>query len=132
MNQKKKEYIEYWLGSAEEDANTMNYLFKGKRYVHALFFGHLFLEKICKALWIKKNIDNYPPKIHNLLTILKQADVIPDEEQLLFLLKLNQYQIEGRYPEDIRKLYSNTNKIIAEQYITNIKNLAIWLQKELQ
>jgi HEPN domain-containing protein len=131
-NLKKNEYIEYWLLSAEEDAATMNYLFRGKRYVHSLFFGHLYLEKICKALWIKNNKDSYPPKIHNLLAIINQSGISLDDEQLLFLLKLNQYQIEGRYPDDIKKLYAITDKKTTENYILNINKIAICLQKKLQ
>jgi len=91
----KKEHIEYWLKSSDKDFDTMNYLFKGRRYVHSLFFGHLYIEKICKALWVKNNKENYPPKIHNILIILTQAETTLDEEHLLFLLKLTQYQVNG-------------------------------------
>jgi HEPN domain-containing protein len=127
----KEEYIEYWLKSSKDDLGTMKYLFKGKRYVHALFFGHLYIEKISKSLWIKNNKENYPPRIHNILTILQQAKIILDEEYLLFLLKLNQYQVEGRYPEDIEKLYKITNRKLTLQYITTIKTIAQCLLNKL-
>ena len=80
----KKEHIDYWLKSAEKDWETIKFLLKGKRYVHELFFGHLYLEKILKALWVKNNKENYPPKIHNLLSILKQAKIELEENQQLF------------------------------------------------
>jgi len=128
----KKEYIQYWLKSAEQDLATMNYLFKGRRYVHALFFGHLYIEKISKALWVKNNKENYPPKIHNILAILKQAEHELDEEQQLFLLKLNQYQIEGRYPEDVEKLYKITRRQLTLEYFTTIKTIAQCLLSKLQ
>lgn len=127
----KQEHIDYWIKSSVKDLETMKFLSKGKRYVHALFFGHLYLEKICKALWVKNNKDNYPPKVHNLLTILKQADIVLDEDDQLFLLKLNQYQIEGRYPEDIEKLYAVTNSKLTTEYIAKIKTIAKCLQNKL-
>jgi len=127
----KKEHIQYWLQSAKEDADTMNYLFKGKRYVHALFFGHLYLEKICKSIWIKNNIAIHPPKIHNLLAILEQAKFKPEEKQSVFMLKLNQYQIEGRYSDDIERLKKITSKELTTQYISEIKKTATCLLKEL-
>ena len=127
----KKEYIEYWLKSAAEDLATLNYLLKGRRYLHALFFGHLYPEKICKALWVKNNKDNYPPKIHNLLTLVKQAEISLDEKDQLFLLKLNQYQAEGRYPEDLDKLKAITNKQLTLAYIENIKTIAKCLHKKM-
>ncbi len=128
----KEEYITYWLKSSEADLVTMEYLFKGKHYVHALFFGHLYIEKISKSLWVKNNIENYPPKIHNILTILQQAKIILEEKDLLFLLKLNQYQIEGRYPEDMEKIFNLTDEQLTMTYITTIKTIAQCLQKKLQ
>lgn len=128
----KQDHIAYWLKSASKDLETMNYLFKGRRYVHTLFFGHLYIEKISKALWVKSNKENYPPKIHNILSILKQAETTLDEVQLLFLLKLNQYQIEGRYPEDIEKLYKITNRPLVNEYLKSIKTIAQCLLNKLQ
>ena len=119
----KRKHIDYWVQSATKDLETMEYLMKGRKYVHALFFGHLNLEKLCKAIWVINNNDNIPPKTHNLLKLLKEANIILDDSQQLFLLKLNQYQIEGRYPEDIGKLYKITDKSLATQYIKEIKKL---------
>jgi HEPN domain-containing protein len=127
----KEDYIEYWIKSSEKDLETMMYLMKGNKYVHALFFGHLYVEKISKALWVKDNEGNFPPKIHNLLAILKHVKNILNEDQQLFLLKLNQYQIEGRYPEDIDKLYKITDKKLATEYIDKIKSVAKCLLSEL-
>ena len=110
----------------------MEYLAKGKRYVHALFFGHLYLEKISKALWIKSSAEDYAPKIHNILSILKKTEITLNEKQQLFLLKLNQYNIEARYPEDIENIYRVTNKTLTEEFISEIKTIAKCLLKELQ
>ena len=101
----------------------MEYLLKGKKYVHALFFGHLYLEKLAKTLWVINGTENIPPKTHNLLKLLNEAGVELEESQQVFLLKLNQYQIEGRYPEDIDKLYKFTNSKLTAEYIKEIKKL---------
>lgn len=58
----KKEYIHYWLKSYEEDFETMKSLFNSERFLHSLFFGHLCLEKLLKALWVKNNEDNIHQK----------------------------------------------------------------------
>ena len=71
----KREHIDYWLKIAEKDLDMMKYLEEGKRYVQALFFGHLYLEKIAKALWVANNLENVPPKTHNLLKIIKEANL---------------------------------------------------------
>ena len=130
MNQQK--HIEHWLASAGKDWDVLLHLMKGKKYVHTLFFGHLYLEKLSKALWVQNNKENYPPKTHNLLKILSEANVTLNEDAQLFLLKLNKYQIEGRYPEDIEKLYAITHKELATEYINKIKHLDKCLRKQLQ
>ena len=127
----KQEHINYWITTAAKDEEVMTYLSDGKKYVQALFFGHLFLEKILKALWVKNNDSNIPPKTHNLLKLLTEAKIILTEDFELFLLKLNQYQIEGRYPEDTEKLYSFTNKELAEDYIKKITEIKICLLEKV-
>ena len=128
----KQKHIEYWLNSAEKDKEVIDYLLKGKKYVHALFFAHLFLEKLCKAAWIKKHNENTPPKIHNLLKLIKEAAIELGEQDQLFLLKFNQYQIEGRYPDDIEKLYKVTNQDLTENYILETNRIATCIQEHLQ
>jgi|ERR1035437_827004 HEPN domain-containing protein len=128
----KQKHIDHWLSSADKDWEVLLYLMKGRKYVHALFFGHLYLEKLSKALWVQSNTENYPPKTHNLLKLLNEAKIVLEEEDQLFLLKLNKYQIEGRYPEDIENLYAITHKELATEYIKTIKQLQLWLRKQLR
>ena len=127
----KKGLINYWLQSGKEDQDTMEHLLKGKRFVHALFFGHLYLEKLCKAVWVSNHKEDHPPRTHNLLKLLEEAGVKLDDENMVFLLKLNRYQIEGRYPEDIDKLHKITNEKLTVGYFANIKTIAECLLKEL-
>jgi len=46
--------IEYWAEGSDEDIEVAKELFAKNRYRHALFFGHLALEKILKAHVTKK------------------------------------------------------------------------------
>jgi len=128
----KTEHITYWLSSSNDDYKTMEYLFKGSRYAHALFFGHLHLEKICKALWVKKHASNYPPRIHNLLSLLEKADVSLQENDLMVLDALNRFQMKGRYPDYVAGLKKSINKKIAVEYIKEIKRLSKCLKEKLQ
>lgn len=63
----KTEHIDFWISQAEDDWSAVDTLFKGKNYLQCLFFAHLVIEKICKALWIKYNEGNVPPRTHNLI-----------------------------------------------------------------
>ena len=106
----KDEHIAHWLKSSEDDEITMYSLFKDGRYTHSLFFGHLYLEKICKALWVRNNNGNTPPFIHNLLKLLPTEGAGLSDEDMLFLDDLNRYQLSGRYPEYTFSLKKANNK----------------------
>jgi HEPN domain-containing protein len=44
-------------------------LMSGKQNVFALFAFHLTIEKLLKAIWVKDNIENTPPRQHDLTFI---------------------------------------------------------------
>ncbi len=127
----KKDHVDYWLRIAEKDKDMTLYLMKDNRYVYVLFFAHLYLEKIAKALWVQNNIDNVPPKTHNLLKLINESNVVLPQQDQAFLIKLNQYQIESRYPEDIDKLYKITDKKITDEYLNKIDLIEQCLRKKL-
>ena len=95
-----------------------------------LFFGHLYLEKICKAIWIKNNSGNTPPFIHNLIKILDGLETDLSADDLKFLDNLNKYQLSGRYPEYTYSLQKQTTKQYAEYCINYINQISKCLQKK--
>ena len=127
----KEEYIAYWVRTANKDWGTVGDLYKTKNYLPALFFSHLVLEKLCKAHWVKDNVANTPPKIHNLIVIIEQTKCQITEEDKEFFRAMNQFQLEGRYPDYKDALYkiykaANTKKILDKVNITRK-----WLLKKL-
>jgi len=127
----KHDHIKHWLTTAEEDLITMNLLYKEGRYTHSLFFGHLYIEKICKALWIKNNISNTPPYIHNLLKLLYGIESGLTDDQLIFLEQLNEYQLSGRYPNYTDTLKKRTSRELTMLYINKINEIDICLRQKL-
>lgn len=100
----KADHIEYWIKSSKDDWKTVESLFTGKRYLHSSFFAHLTVEKLCKAMWVKNNEDNFPPRIHHLVKLIQQSNIDLNQDQLLFLQSFNDFQIEGRYPDYLFKI----------------------------
>lgn len=90
--------IKYWQKTAEHDRETMMSLFKSKRYSDSLFYGHLALGKILKALVIKETKDHAKP-IHNLVVLSQDANFILDKFDLEFLAEMNKFNIRARYPD---------------------------------
>lgn len=70
----KDELVAYWKDSALDDLVVMESLFENDHYVWALFIGHLVLEKLLKAFYVKRiGIDT--PFSHNLLKLARAADL---------------------------------------------------------
>lgn len=113
----KKDFILYWKSTAKKDWTAVEHLFKSKDYIHALFFAHLVLEKLCKAHWVKDNKGNHPPRIHNLVRLVELSKLKIEPEDLDFFRQMNDFQIEGRYQDYKDNLYriykkAQTNKIL--------------------
>ena len=128
----KQQHVDYWVNTAKEDWITVDILFGTKRYLHALFWAHLVLEKLAKAHWVKNNIENTPPKIHNLIALLKQANVDLGEEKMNFLVNYNNFQLSTRYPDYLNKLYKVCTKPFAEVQMAQVKEIRQCLLEMLQ
>lgn len=87
----KSEHIDFWVSQAENDWDAVNTLFVGKNNLQSLFFSHLVVEKLCKALWIKYNIENIPPRTHNLNYILSFTPIKLEDDKSEFILTLNRF-----------------------------------------
>ena len=128
----KAEHILYWIDQSKDDSEAVELLYDGRKYLQALFFTHLSLEIICKACWIQDHEENIPLRTHNLIFILSQTKIAVTPKQNEFLLALNRYQIEGRYPEQLNLLYKTTTATMAKAIIDEAKQLHQWLQSKVQ
>lgn len=128
----KNDYINFWIEQATDDWNAVNTLFIGKNYLQSLFFSHLVIEKICKALWIKHNEENLPPRTHNLIHILSYTPIELEDDWSEFILSLNRFQIEGRYPDYLTKIHSICNEQFTKSMLEKANRLRLWLLKKLQ
>ena len=53
----------FWLEEAEEAKRVAEHLFEKKDYSYALFFGHLAIEKLLKALYVSRKAEQAPISI---------------------------------------------------------------------
>lgn len=64
----------YWLESAKDDWKVARHLYENGDYPYALFFGHLTIEKILKAIYAERTGDN-PPFTHRLVFLADKASL---------------------------------------------------------
>ena len=127
----KEEHITYWAKQVDEDFDCAKVLYQANHYAQSLFWAHLAMEKLTKALWIKKNEGNTPPLVHNLLRLITQTNEEFTEEELLFVSEMNAFQIKGRYPDYADSLEQSVTKEICEEYLTKTQQMIVCLQKKL-
>ncbi len=126
----KKELIEYWVSSSDKDFKTMENLVKSTDCLWALFIGHLVIEKLLKAYYVKTIADN-PPMIHHLLRLAEKTDLLLTEEQKDTLLLVTTFNINVRYPDYKYEFYKKCTKEYTEINIAKIKELRLWLKGQI-
>ena len=127
----KEDHITYWVSTAATDYKVVFQLFENESYPHCLFFAHLTLEKLLKAIWVKDNEDNFPPKLHNLVYLLKQTHLDLSEEEIEFFSNFNQFQLEGRYPDYHFKVHQRLNKTETTKWIELFKHYHDYLLNKI-
>lgn len=126
MNEKQKKRFEFWKRSSEEEIKAASVLLKNKKLRQALFFVHLSLEKILKALVIKKK-GEHPPITHNLKYLAEQIELELSEDMENFLIEATAFNIEARYPDE--ETPPLEYKYVKEKYKEALEALK-WLRKK--
>jgi len=124
-----KEIESFWVAEAKEALQVADHLMEKGDYSYALFFGHLAIEKLLKALHVVRQKDHAPP-IHNLTRLTKLAGIAVPEDKIDALIEISAFNIEARYPDFKRAFRKKCNAEYAEKQITVIKEIFQWLQKD--
>ena len=126
----KEELISYWIESSDNDFQAMNHLFEKKDYTWALFVGHLIIEKLLKAYYVK-NIDNTPPFIHNLLKLAEKSKIELSEEQKDILDTVTTFNLRSRYEDYKLEFYKMCSKRFTTKWIKNITEFRKWIKEQI-
>ena len=112
------------------DLDTAEILFQNSRYDWCLFIGHLVIEKILKAFYIR-DVNEAPPRIHNLLRLAEPTTLRLSDEQKQLLMDITRFNIETRYPDYKQSFQKLCTKEFAEDYFMKIKELHSWLKSRV-
>jgi HEPN domain-containing protein len=122
---------EEWFRQADYDMKTAEYLYKGGKYIYAVFMCHLAIEKALKALY-QKNKNEIPPKVHNLVFLIeKMALKIPDDLYDM-VFNLNRISTPTRYPDDLKRMQKDYNKMRTAGILDKSKEILKWLKGQLK
>ncbi len=126
-----EEQVKYWIELAENDLPVSESMLKSGHYSWSLFIGHLVLEKILKAIYVRDN-EEAPPKTHDLVKLSKSTKLRLTKEQEDFLNYVTGFNIEARYTDYKSKFYKMCTKEFTEENFTKIKKIFEWLKSQLK
>ncbi len=126
----KEEIIDFWVKSSDRDYVAMKHLLEKKDYTWSLFIGHLVLEKLLKAYYVKAK-DRQIPYIHNLDRIAKLSDLHIDKQMKEDFMVINSFNLNTHYPEYKVNFHKASSKEFASNWIEKIKEIRKWIKQKL-
>lgn len=104
-------------------------LMKKKRYAHALFFCHLTIEKIVKALVVAhRNMP--PPYSHDLRALAIATSLQCSALQKRYLDTLTTFNVNARYDTVKRAFSTRATRPYTIQWFAITRTLLLWLKKQ--
>ena len=122
--------VNHWKESSDKDYQTMKHLSKSGDFNWALFLGHLVIEKLIKALYVKQK-HSHAIYGHDLLRLISKLDIELSEEQKDWFDRLTTFNLNARYDSYKQEFYRLCTKEFAEEWIQIIDTLREWLKKQL-
>jgi HEPN domain-containing protein len=121
---------DFWLEEANESLQVAGHLFEKADYSYALFFGHLAIEKILKAVFVNIKAEQ-APYIHNLCRLAEMAGIPLSEYQRNQFIKITAFNLESRYPDEKRTFRKKCNEEFTREELTEIEEVFKWLKSML-
>ena len=123
--------VQYWKEGAAYDLETGKSLLESRRFPYALFFGHLALEKILKALMVKTTKD-HAPFTHSLTFLASKIKFEIPESMLDKFAEYTEFHIESRYPDEKRDFYRRCTQEFPREKFAEIEEVYQWLIQKSQ
>ncbi len=122
--------VKHWMDSSEDDFKTMLILFNARSYNWALFMGHIAIEKLLKAYFVKQT-GAHAPFTHNLYRLAELAGLEVDEAQAGWLFEITTFNINARYDDYKKEFHSICTAEFTKEWIEKIEILRLWIKNML-
>lgn len=126
-----EEVKRYWLNESEEAIKVADHLMEKGDFSYALFFGHLAIEKILKAVYVVKHKE-HAPLLHNLVRLANIAGLELDDNSTEALIRITSYNIESRYPDIKAAFRKKCTSDFTYKEMKIIKEKYEWIKSQLR
>jgi HEPN domain-containing protein len=118
--------VQYWCATAKDDLTAAEHLFESGDHSHALFFGHLYLEKLLKAS-VVQHTRRHAPLTHNLRLLAERANLKLSAEQQALLVRVTEYNVRARYPDWALQFKRQCTRELCERELGLVKEFGEWV-----
>ena len=122
--------FQYWLSSSDNDYEVLLNLFQSRHYSWALFLGHIVLEKLIKAYFVK-NTGLHAPYSHDLRLLAKKCELKFPDKMTLQLDVITTFNINARYDTFKEDFQKRCTPEFSTEWLNNIKTLRQWIKERL-
>jgi HEPN domain-containing protein len=105
-------------------------LYKSPKYNWALFLGHIVLEKLIKAYFVRTT-GKHAPYTHDLRLLTKKSGMNLPRDMALHLDVVTGFNINARYDTFKEDFYRKCTPEFTAEWIGNIEALRLWIKKML-
>ena len=126
-----KKTISYWLDGSEYDMGVADAMYSTGKYPYSLFMGHLAIEKLLKAIFVKQR-NEHAPFTHSLPFLADKLQTDFPKEIILKMREFMEFYLETRYPDSNKFFYEKCTKTYTEQKLREIKEVYLWLKNQFQ
>ena len=120
----------HWIETSERDFELMLKLYDDNNYNWSLFIGHIVIERLLKALYVKQHL-KHAPFTHNLLRLAELCELELTEEYAEWLDTTTSFNINTRYDDYKSAFYKSCTLEYTTLWINRIKNLRSWIKEKL-
>jgi len=92
--------------------------------------GHLVIEKLLKALYVKVK-GEFPPMIHDLRRICEKMGMELDVQQVILFDSISRFNINARYDDYKQSFYQLCTDDFTNEWIEKIKDCQAWIKMKL-
>lgn len=122
--------LDYWKESSDQNYATMKNLLKSRDYSWALFIGHLVIEKLLKAHYVKIQ-KKHALFTHDLLRLSSKCGLDVTDEFEEWLDEISTFNLNVRYDNYKQDFFKLCTKEFTVEWIQRIERIREWLIKEL-
>ncbi|MCF0061656.1 HEPN domain-containing protein [Dyadobacter chenwenxiniae] len=118
----------HWIQMSDKDFETMRHLFQSKDFHWALFVGHIVIEKLLKALVVKK-LSNHAPFTHDLTRLAKLTELNFSREHLDWMDTITTFNMNTRYDSYKQLFYQKCTEEYTSEWFEKIQTLRSWIKE---